>query len=202
MKELKTIYTMNTVEYRKLQLFGEMLNLVAFEFDMKIRFNVQNTYVDFGQNWMYTTVICTDLTEMEKGNTITASWQFLKFAEYDRLLANGDDYMFELFKKKKEQLIEKYYLKLSRLEMDFNRRFRELSNDFDNKIVNFRLNSVFCVVVEPKDGYYVLEEKRLNEYNVVLSKGMTIDKDKEGLKRTLYIYWKKRNVPTTYIPQY
>ena len=70
-------------EYKNLQAVASMLTATSKNGYI---YQVENVYLDFGQDWMWTTIVAYNL----KDDSITGSWQVLSPAEWkDVVLADG-----------------------------------------------------------------------------------------------------------------
>lgn len=87
-------------EYKKLQIVAEYLNSNAIQNDTKTNFYVGETYLDFGQNWKWTTILADN---PKKGS----SWQVLYPREWKEIYLAEPSELYEIA----EQIINgKYFI--------------------------------------------------------------------------------------------
>lgn len=66
------IFNNNTIEYCKLEKACLLLNHLVY--GTPYRFNIDTIYFDYGQDWLYTTIICEDTRKPE--TSVLRSYQF------------------------------------------------------------------------------------------------------------------------------
>ena len=81
---LKT-FEKTSPEYKTLTDAADALNQQV----KNVRYTVEDTYFDFGQNWMYTTIIAHRLDR--DADDVTAGWQALTPRDQERILFMGDN---------------------------------------------------------------------------------------------------------------
>ena len=55
------VWSKDTIEYKRLELFKSMLDVIIVENNFPIAITIQTTYFDIGQSWLWTTIIVTKL---------------------------------------------------------------------------------------------------------------------------------------------
>lgn len=81
-----TTYKPNTEEHSKLSFVCDKLNILA-NFNRENRFyTVENVYFDFGQNWMWTTIVCEYSNNLKYGENFSNSYQILCPNDYSKIL--------------------------------------------------------------------------------------------------------------------
>lgn len=97
------IWANNTIEYKRLELFKSMLDVIIAENNFPIALSIENTYFDFGQNWSWTTII---VTKLNSKNCIN-SYQLLNPANHEKIIW-GDMYdILEVAQEIKDYWLEK-----------------------------------------------------------------------------------------------
>lgn len=81
-----TTHKPNTEEHNKLEFVCDKLNILA-TFNRENRFyTVTDVYFDFGQDWMWTTIVCDYTTVLEDGRKYDGSYQILCPNDYSKIL--------------------------------------------------------------------------------------------------------------------
>ena len=81
MTELIRIYTPDTDEYKRLATAATILSAVS---PNRIKYTVGETYFDYGQDWMWTTIIAND------PSSTFGSYQALCPRDYENILLTDD----------------------------------------------------------------------------------------------------------------
>lgn len=79
MSKLK-LYEQTDIEYLRLKLFSDYANMLLDKTDSTCLIEIEETYVDFGQNWKYTALITFDLKDK-------STWQSLNFRDYEAIVS-------------------------------------------------------------------------------------------------------------------
>ena len=98
------IWLKNTIEYKKLNLFKDFLDIIITQNNLPITVSIENTYFDFGQNWMWTTIIVTELNN----NSCLNSYQLLYPARHERIVFGDEDDILKVCHNVKKELLERY----------------------------------------------------------------------------------------------
>ena len=104
MLENITVWSKNTIEYKKLKVFKSLLDVIIEQNNLPISVSIQDTYFDFGQGWMWTTIIVTELNN----NSCLNSYQLLYPARHERIVFGDEDDILEVCHNVKKELLERY----------------------------------------------------------------------------------------------
>lgn len=99
-----TIWSKDTIEYKKLNLFKDFLDIIITQNNLPINVSIEDTYFDFGQAWMWTTIIVKKLNS----NSCLNSYQLLNPADHERIIFGGEDDIIEVCQKFKKEFLELY----------------------------------------------------------------------------------------------
>lgn len=80
---MERVLTFEEQEYKNLQAVASMLTATSKK---GIIYQVEDTYFDFGQDWMWTTIVAYD----SKDDSVTGSWQVLSPAEWKDVVLADD----------------------------------------------------------------------------------------------------------------
>lgn len=99
-----TIWSKNTIEYKKLNLFKDFLDIIITQNNLPITVSVENTYFDFGQAWTWTTIIVHKLN----CSSCLNSYQLLNPADHEKIVFGNEDDIIEVCQKFKKEFLELY----------------------------------------------------------------------------------------------
>ena len=101
------IYKTQTIEYKKLDLLLKALNILKEENNLDVDFYISDVYFDYGQNWMWTTIVCKYKDVMDFPST----YQILNPAEYENILLGNEDSFIETYKNLKNDILRRHLKK-------------------------------------------------------------------------------------------
>ena len=99
-----TIWANNTIEYKRLELFKAHLDVIITENNLPIIASIQTTYFDYGQGWLWTTIIITELNN----DSCINSYQLLYPARHEKIVFGNNYDICEVAEKVKEELIKRH----------------------------------------------------------------------------------------------
>lgn len=99
-----TIWSKHTIEYKKLNLFKDFLDIIITQNNLPISVSIEDTYFDFGQAWMWTTIIVKKLNSSSCLN----SYQLLNPADHERIVFGDEDDIMEICQKFKKEFLKLY----------------------------------------------------------------------------------------------
>lgn len=93
---MERIINKNEPDYQNFETVAEMLNLYAKAHGMQERFYVEDTYLDYGQDWMWTTICSTRGYQL----LYPVDWQEIYLAiDFDELIKAFEAIVERRFKK-------------------------------------------------------------------------------------------------------
>ena len=99
-----TIWANNTIEYKRLELFKSMLDVIIAENNFPIAITIQTIYFDIGQSWLWTTIIATKLNS----NSCINSYQLLYPANHEKVIWGDMHDILEVAQEIKNDWLKRY----------------------------------------------------------------------------------------------
>ena len=99
-----TVWSKNSIEYQKLNIFKSFLDIIIIQNNLPITISIENTYFDVGQNWMWTTII----VNKTNCNSCLNSYQLLNPADHERIVFGDLQDIVEICLKFKTEFLKLY----------------------------------------------------------------------------------------------
>lgn len=99
------IYKTHTTEYKKLDLLLKALNILKEENNLDVDFYISDVYFDYGQNWMWTTILC----KYKDCIGLNSSYQILNPAQYEKILFQEMTGFVEVYEELKKEILRRHY---------------------------------------------------------------------------------------------
>ena len=103
MNIIKT-YKPHTIEYKKIELMLKALNILKEQYFLDVEFYISDVYFDYGQNWMWTTILCKYKNVMD----MQSSYQILNPAQYEKILFQEMTGFVEVYEELKNDILRRH----------------------------------------------------------------------------------------------
>lgn len=98
------VWSKDTIEYKRLELFKSMLDVIIVENNFPIAITIQTTYFDIGQSWLWTTIIVTKLNS----KSCIDSYQLLYPANHEKVIWGDMHDILEVAQEIKNEWLKTY----------------------------------------------------------------------------------------------
>lgn len=101
------IYKTHTIEYKKIELMLKALNILKEQYFLDVEFYISDVYFDYGQNWMWTTILC----KYKDCIGLNSSYQILNPNDYEKILLGNENDFVETYKSLKNDILRRHLKK-------------------------------------------------------------------------------------------